>query len=117
MTPAEEIQAAADKLNGLLAATTDTPWSRWTDLDGKPGWHGMLLLGNTDREDPNPVAQMYTGEDADYVAAMDPLVGLALACWLEFEAGLLERAPQVQLQPRIDHALAVARAINQEAGQ
>jgi len=49
---------------------------------------------------------------AALIAAREPL-----ACWLEFEAGLLERAPQVQPQPRIDHALKVARAINQEAGQ
>lgn len=49
---------------------------------------------------------------AALIAAREPL-----ACWLEFEAGLLERAPQVQPQPRINHVLKVARAINQEAGQ
>ena len=78
MTPAEEIQAAADKLR---TAT---------------------FLG----------AMTATDAVAALAAAREPL-----ACWLEFEAGLLERVPQVQPQPRIDHALAVARAINQEAGQ
>lgn len=94
MTPAEELTAAADKLDGLIAGASDGPWA----TDGSEVWidtpeprHAFFLRGWT--------------ADAAYIAAMNPLVGKALAAWLrEMATG--------NFIGREGRALDIARLIN-----
>ena len=84
MTPGELLAAAADRLDALVANASDGPWEvgshydmlypdrpSWF-LDGVERWRGMTNNVNV-------------GEDegtARYIAAMNPLVGKALATML-----------------------------------
>lgn len=81
MTPAEVLAAAADRLDALIAGASDGPWqveglketpvsdeTTWY-LEGIERWRGMTN-------------SVHLGEDegtARYIAAMNPLVGKALA--------------------------------------
>jgi hypothetical protein len=98
VTPAEELRAAADRLDALDKAATPGPWDRWTPpkprnrapVVGTGIFYGL-------RADP----------DADLVAALRPVVG-PLAAWLRGEATDAESyRTEVLSAP-----LAVARAVN-----
>jgi hypothetical protein len=107
--PAARLRAAATHLRTLLADPQLTA-GPWLSLD-----HGDRLLrnqpGDEDREPIYVVDEpISNGANADYIEAMHPGVGEALAAWLESAA---EDALQVGPDPR---ALAVADAIL-EAGQ
>ncbi|WP_333743536.1 hypothetical protein [Streptomyces ardesiacus] len=110
MNPADELRTAADKLRGLLAAPGLTP-DPWLSLD-----HGdRMLYDGPGAEDQPPVyvidEPMSKGANADYIAAMHPGVGTALAHWLESWTGIdLYEAGSLPEDAR--HALAVARQIN-----
>ncbi|MFF7795623.1 hypothetical protein [Streptomyces sp. NPDC007991] len=121
MTPTDELCAAAAKLRSLTATTTDAPWVAC--------WNGQeyVLVGPSR---PHPIAEwtyaVATWEpqaseqraecdtnDADYMAAVHPGVGAALADWLEYEADLLRVSGKAgEARGRAERALAVARAIN-----
>ncbi|MFF7485605.1 hypothetical protein [Streptomyces luteogriseus] len=125
MNPAEELRSAATTLRALATAAS-------VDNDGTPtaNWHtgtnGHRLYGDhLTREDgrtiswprlnrggsPQRPAYMHP-QHAEYAAAMGPALGLVLADWLDFEAGLIARVPGAELRGRTERALAVARAIN-----
>ncbi|MFF7837590.1 hypothetical protein ACFZC6_01950 [Streptomyces ossamyceticus] len=119
-TPADEIAAAAARLRTLAADAADTSGSsKWeasrifpeypdstaTRLRANSG--GPLLHGGGGKH-PAP---MVTAPVGDYIAAMDPTVGLALAAWLDSWAGV-ELRESATMQEDARHALAVARAIN-----
>jgi hypothetical protein len=96
----DELRAAATRLRSLATAATPGPWEQ-TGI-GDYGWtvssSSSALVDTVDSEEGRA--------DADYIAAMHPGVGLALAAWLESEA-------EFGLNPGIDPAaLTVARAIN-----
>ncbi|MGW4222964.1 hypothetical protein ACWEG1_05855 [Streptomyces bauhiniae] len=139
MTPADELRAAADKLRTLAtAASTDTdgtPTVNWNTkrnhfvgsdqqtydhsrlygdyiINGRgerAGWPLLLRGGG-----PRRAAYMHT-QHAEYAAAMDPTVGLAVAVWLEAEAATWAGDEvHTQCTPALctlDAALAVARAL------
>lgn len=117
MTAADELRQAAALLRALLADPELTP-GPWLSLD-----HGDRLLYNgPGAEDEPPVyvvdEPMSNGANADYIEAMHPGVGLALAAWLEDTADLAEsvgrsRPDAAWLAP----ALAVARQIVGEEAQ
>ncbi len=123
MTPAEELTAAADKLDALAAKTTYGAWrfdshtydaerfgSGW-DVDGPHGGY---------------IARLAAKGDAAYIAAMNPLGGKALAQWLRYEAETLASDPSDYCGERselddecgdwycgaVDRALEIARLIN-----
>lgn len=70
MTPAEELTAAADKLDGLLADVAPGPW--------KLGimWGTVINAGSA-----NVTRDTFPG-DAAYIVAMNPDVGRALVALL-----------------------------------
>lgn len=112
-TPADEITAAATRLRALAtAAANDSGSPHWeakrlfpqypdstaTRLRANPG--GPLLHGG------GGIAPMVTGPVGDYIAAIDPTVGLALADLLDDQA---DGDDEGVINP---WALAMARAIN-----
>ena len=123
MTPAEELAAAADKLDGLLAGATDGPWTgrifddawhQYADVIGKQeveqysGSYTVttaLVAGGTP-EIAEP-GWLFPG-NAAYIAAMNPLVGKALVEWLLDER---VRGMNTGHGPN-SNALALARLIN-----
>ena len=112
-TPADELRTAADRLRKLLDAPELTP-GPWLSLD-----HGdRMLYDGPGAEDQPPIyvidEPMSNGANADYIEAMHPGVGAALADWLESWTGIdLYEAGSLPEDAR--HALAVARAINATA--
>ncbi|MFE4535651.1 hypothetical protein ACFRKB_11285 [Streptomyces scopuliridis] len=99
-TPADELRAAAHKLRAFATTATPGPWTQ-TGI-GDYGWTvSSPTAGLVDTEDSDQGRA-----DADYIAAMDPALGLPLADWLDSAA---EDAEQVGPDR---HALAVARQIN-----
>lgn len=114
MTPADELAAAAEKLRTLIGRATEAPWStQWDDqqhqLVGRarayPIAEWTYAIVTTEPKASEQRAECDTA-DADYIAAMHPGVGKALADWLNSAA---EDAEQIGPDP---HAVAVARAIN-----
>lgn len=104
MTPADELTAAADRLDALVAEASDGPWRveshldpltppRTWHLDGIERWRGLTN-------------NVHLGEDegtARYIAAMDPQCGAVLAEWLRDEAERQQSSP---------YAIRFARQIN-----
>ena len=98
MTPVEELRSAAALLRQRAEAATAGPWRReypegpnTTVVDYADV---MIVAGVTAREIwPKPV-------DADYIATVHPLVGLALAGLLEHMADDMDddRAEEAQIQ-------------------
>ncbi|MEV5977531.1 hypothetical protein [Streptomyces sp. NPDC052114] len=135
-SPTDELRTAAEKLRTLATAAS-------TDNDGTPTahWHTAPLWPDNDdgtrylfgdhltRDDGRRISwplllrggrqlhQSYMhGQHADYAAAMDPTVGLALADWLDTAAEhcrlgyvCCDNGPCDEIAAP---ALAVARAIN-----
>lgn len=81
MTPAEVLTAAADKLEARLKHATPGPWEVFGD-----GGHRLTIVGGADREYGVVEDYELNPDDAHYLAAMNPLVGKALAEWLRTAA-------------------------------
>ena len=127
MTPAQELTAAADKLDALVAGATDGPWTgrifddarhQYADVIGKQeveqysGSYTVttaLVAGGTP-EIAEP-GWLFPG-NAAYIAAMNPLVGKVLLEMLREEAAeaAIFRGPHPEHLFR--HALRFARLIN-----
>ncbi|MFF5670289.1 hypothetical protein [Streptomyces hygroscopicus] len=127
-SPADQIRAAAVLLRTLAtAASTDTdgtPTAHWNtepcwpdDDDGSRFLYGDHLTRDDGRRISWPLLtrggshqrpSYMHGQHAEYAAAMDPTVGLAIAAWLDSAAA---DAEQVGPDP---HAIAVARQILDE---
>ncbi len=121
-SPADELRTAAKKIRSLATAATPGPWAQ-TGI-GDYGWTVSFAHPDTGAE----TADSDQGRaDADYIAAMGPTVGAALAQLLDDCAELHEANPPHRGQPRpgcqwcadedfpcadMRNALAVARAIN-----
>ena len=104
----DEIRAAAARLRALADMASPGTWERGNY--GDYGW--TVSLGDTDTIE---TADSETGKaNASWIAIMQPGLGIALAAWLEFEVDLVARVPGSEMQGRSRHALAVARAINQQ---
>ncbi|TGZ14708.1 hypothetical protein DV517_61910 [Streptomyces sp. S816] len=122
MTPAQELQAAADKLRAAATAAADdsgsTAWHTTRHFPERPDstfttlWatgSRTLLRGGGGRGRPPAYVSAPVG---DYIAAMDPTVGLALAELLEAEARHRAAVDVGQpLSPQADAALTLARAL------
>lgn len=122
-TPASELRTAAEKIHHLAGVASAGPW-RTTGV-GDYGWTvSMPSSGlSIEAEDSEQGAV-----DTDYIAAMHPGVGLAIADWLTREADLWDLVETVKAEyspkglsvttPLSTHeqALAVARQLNGTAG-
>ncbi|MGX1129939.1 hypothetical protein RKD49_002129 [Streptomyces glaucescens] len=119
-TPAEEIRTAAQILRRLAAAATGGPWETtwrgqqyhldgYRDGDLHPISEWTYAIATWEPQVHDERADCDTA-DADYIAAMHPGVGAALARWLESWTGVdLHEAGS--LPEDAQHALAVARQI------
>ena len=115
-TPSQELRQAAKLMRERAEAATPGAWKHMC-----LGSEGCLVIrdsGTIRERGHGRVARFGCKEwhpdhaDAEYVAAMDPLVALALADWLDNEAHAAEAIPSTSpaLGLLIRHALAVARA-------
>lgn len=111
MTPAEEIETAAQKLRALATDATEGPWmaenpnAQWGDDYDNQLVGGGKILAVFDNDHNGPL-------NTDYAAAMHPGVGAALAGWLETTATSLTASTHPDWQDCVAaDALAVARAI------
>ncbi len=138
MTPADELRTAAQTLRKLADDATPGPWvrplnTRYKSTVSAPlpeGERGSWLDGidpTTGKRERCTVAMVPTwsngrhsrqrgGRDLEYIAAMHPGVGTALADWLTVEAetwaGDEVHSRCTPQSCTLDAALAVARAIN-----
>lgn len=102
-TPADELRTAAEKIRRLAmgAPANNQPWRYAKGLPSDSvrtatGWE---------------VAYGDAPGDLQYIAAMHPGVGLALADWLDREADHRHAVDVGQPIPGGEHALAVARQL------
>lgn len=116
-TPADKLRAAAEKLRKLTGQAIEGPWTAtWSEqqyelkgpssVDPIAEW--TYAIATWEPKASEQRAECDTA-DADYIAAMHPGVGLALADWLESEA---EFGADPGIGPA---ALTVARLINGSA--
>lgn len=133
--PSDELHAAAATLRKLTSDATPGPWRRPLNTRYKStvtgplpeGERGTWLDGNdpdTGEREQCTVAMIPTwsngrhsrqrgGRDLEYIAAMGPSVGAALADWLDATATSLAASTHPDWQEIVaQHPLAVARAIN-----
>lgn len=92
----ELLQAAADKLRALATAATPGPWRSHDTHLGQYGHTATVLSGHGNATELRAWLPTMSYEswdekrnvwaDAAYIAAMGPVVGLAVADWLEREA-------------------------------
>lgn len=121
MTPADELTAAAEELRRLATAATPGPWRQHDTHLGQYGHTATVLSGERNSTELRAWLPTMTHEswddtrnvwnDAAYIAAMHPGVGLALAKWLDSWTGI-DLYEGGSLPEDAQHALAVARAIN-----
>jgi hypothetical protein len=107
---ANQLRLAAERLRARADKATDGPWrvcaegsegSRFAPAHGTPREQSRFIGIANGRVQPED------GWNADYIATVDPLVGLALADWL------LHAAEDWRLGASCSgHALAIARLIN-----
>ena len=104
----ERAEAATHPGYGWRLGDTAGANEVWAPRD--PADHDAFMIATTaTRLNPAPGVRGYA--DADYIAMMHPGVGLALADWLDVEAGY----QWTTSKRRSDAALAVARLINGSA--
>ena len=125
MTPAEVLAAAADKLDALVAEATEGPWTAHYGSDlhtDAAAWIGAPGRATTDGVFVATTANAVEGlGDAAYIAAMNPLIGKALADYLRGAAHRLSSRPLdfqevaadrgVLFDAYYGHALGLARLI------
>jgi hypothetical protein len=114
LTPADELRAAAHLIRRHADGVTPGSWKSEASLRyghrvgaaNNSAW--VARTGEHDEEN--------SARDADWIALMQPSIGLSLADWLEAEAtGPLADLHSDRCQERgctVNAALAVARAIN-----
>ncbi|WKD36536.1 hypothetical protein [Streptomyces xanthophaeus] len=111
MTPADELRAAADKLRTLSTEASEPPWT-------------VNQWGNVESADFAEAAEVWPlqakpGANADYIAAMHPGVGAALAELLEDHAKSCDAAEmaanQVFVNEPAERERFIARQTNPRA--
>lgn len=92
-SPADELRAAANRLRGLAAAATPGTWRAEKLPPNEHNRHAAHWVKTkyTDTGSDTSTSEVvadcpWRQADADYIAAMHPAVGSALADWLEAAA-------------------------------
>jgi len=107
-TPAETIRAAATRLREAAEKATPGPWGAVEDYDGRYFVEGVAVM----LADPDDPETWYDAQpDAAYVALVNPVVGLAVADWLDAAAS------SSYFSSGTHRALAVARALLAPSGE
>lgn len=108
MTLAERLRAAATRLREVAEAATPGPW--FLDKGGDTGVY------TAPRPTPasEDIAWSHSPDVEAYIATMHPGVALALAGWLDGEAGFMDRLGEHTSDPSVltpTASLAVADAV------
>lgn len=124
-TPADELRTAAAKLRALATAASTDSGPRWTSKRAFPdqptSTASVLWADGTKPVIGVSRGRYLHGPISDYIAAMDPTVGLALAALLEGVLSSNQEASPAHEKCTswcspdtcdLSAALAVARAIN-----
>jgi hypothetical protein len=104
LTPAAELRAAAAKLFAAATAAQEDVASNdyWSCYEPTTAWRDGLANG-------------FGGTPGDLAGMCTPELVIALARWLETEAGVLDElrrvAPTYQLDPKQFQPLVIARAV------
>lgn len=105
-TPADELRTAAATVRQLAEAATPGPWQQ--SGIGDYGWTVNTPDSHVAETDDSDLGRA----DANWIAAMGPNVGLALADWLDQEADRLAATATPLWQEAVGrHPLAIARAL------
>lgn len=119
MTPADEIRNAAARLRDFIAPMKSKSWSVARErCDGPEGDGSLQAIGVEPIDGPHDFEIIFQDDDieetvAEYIAAMDPEVGLLLAEWLQETVESLGSSSHPARQEFMaPHALAIARRIN-----
>ena len=128
MTPAAELRTAASKLRELAQRATPGPWrlgsDRWAALVADRKHPDRMVGGGWEWDDAYGgclVAESLMRPDREYIAAMNPLVGVALAGLLDEVAGHAESNdkfdgfPPESVITGYTPAVTIARLINGSA--
>lgn len=113
-TEAVLIREAVRVLRERIQAASDGPWFSW--IEGRDGRGGDSFIGTHEPDAGDLYVTVGGGyhpkweADQDYIAMMNPVLGAALADWLEAEADAFE----VYEAANIDKALVVAGIILRE---
>ena len=121
VSAAEELREAARLMRERAEAAAESspaPWVVDSEVASRlPAPYGVVFLD--DEGSPISVVESYSWAEVTHVASWHPAVALAVANWLEEEAGSEEEARRTALPglegfldafPDMDAALAVARA-------
>lgn len=121
-TPADELRAAVEELRRLATAATPGPWRDHDTHLGQYGYAATVLSGKGNDTDLRAWLPSMSNEpwdearnvwaDAAYIAAMHPLVGVALAKLLEAQLWIAENEPGSFGTVTDKLALTIARIIN-----
>ena len=98
---ADLLRRAATVLRERAGRATAGPWA--------------ITFGTVRGDEQYPIAPMSRRSDSEFIATMDPIVGLALADWLDRAAWAEDMSGYKPQVPHKDHALTVARAVLGEA--
>lgn len=115
-SPAETLRSAATLMRDRAQAATPGPWK----AHGQHGdWYvsspafGQVSTGiNEEPSLPEFLMIERDRRDAEYIASMHPLLGMALTEWLEAAAALIDAQVFPEREPEMEkYPLAVARII------
>lgn len=117
MTPAEELVAAADKLDALVSGATEGPWTTYRELDGIFAGQWTVVRAAGLRVASVGQVRRHHSQAAEgniaYIAAMNPLVGKAMAELFRMEFARIDATEKVHPPYVPDpEVLALARLIN-----
>lgn len=108
MTPAERLREAATRLREVAGDATPGPW--FLDKGGDTGVYTAPRPSPASQD----IAWSHSPDVEAYIAAMHPPVALALADWLDAEAGFMDRLGEHTSDPAVltpTASLAVADAV------
>lgn len=110
-SPADTLRIAADKLHALAMTATHEDRTTWTPGHTKGSLSAVVI---DDPERPSVLIETWAPRlEAvnDYIAAMNPATGLALADWMENVADRVRKTGEEWVGADLHHALAVARQV------
>lgn len=109
---ADLLREAAAKMRERAEASSPSPWVQTVWPKEVPGVYSQAIE-DTHEFDPE-IARTLDKPDAEHIASWHPAVALAVADWLDAEAGTEERLSALAHRDSVgsirDEAIAVARA-------
>lgn len=99
-------------------AATEGPWIRWHDQETIPNWDGFIVIGDdaAEGEECNPVAKIYTEDDAEFAAhAREDVPWLLAYAEGAVSAGCAQQQRIAELETELKQAQATLGRVRAEA--